>query len=80
MGRIRERLNEVPTKRDWLIPVVLALLSLAASAFANYNDNDKNLTSRIAVVENQQKNDTQRLERIETKLDRFYEYMTGSKP
>ena len=72
---IRERyLDRVPTKRDWIVPIAIATASLAASAFANYNSTDKETASRISIVETQQKNDGQRLERIEGKIDRLLEH------
>lgn len=58
---------------DWVLPIALALLSLAVSGWANYNRTDKELTNRVTAVEVQQKNDGQRLERIENKLDRVLE-------
>lgn len=66
-------LDRIPTKRDWIVPVVLALASFAISAFAAYSGNDKVLTSRVTAVETQQLNDTRRLERIEDKVDRLLE-------
>jgi hypothetical protein len=65
----------------WLAPVILAaLLSLAVSAFAGYFHNDKELAQRITAVEVQQKNDTKAIDRVESKLDKLYEYLTGRKP
>jgi hypothetical protein len=64
-------LDRVPTKRDWLLPLVLAGLSFAVTAYASYSSNDKATATRITVVETQQKNDDRRLERIETKIDKM---------
>lgn len=76
MSEIQERyLDRVPTKRDWIVPVLLALMALAVSAYAGYSSTDKEMASRISVVETQQKNDGQRLERIEDKIDRLLEYV-----
>ena len=66
-------LDRVPTKRDWIIPVGIAVMSMALSAYAAYSGNDKVLTSRVTAVETQQINDTRRLERIEDKVDRLLE-------
>lgn len=66
-------LDRIPNKRDWILPIVIALLSLAVSAYAGYSHNDKELAQRISVVETQQKNDGKGLERIENKVDRLLE-------
>jgi len=73
----KTELDRVPTKRDWLVPflssLVLALMSLAFSAYAGYNNNDKVTAGKVSAMENQQKNDGQRLDRIENKIDRLLE-------
>jgi hypothetical protein len=69
-----ERASRIPSKQDWIGPVVaivVALVSLALSGYASYSHNDKDLTGRIIAVETQQKNDDSRLERIEQKVDRL---------
>jgi peptidoglycan hydrolase CwlO-like protein len=64
-------LDRTPTKRDWILPLAIAGLSITMSAFAAYNNNDKAITSRVVVIETQQKNDGARLERIENKIDKL---------
>lgn len=60
-----------------LIPVAVALASLAISAFTSYAGNDKTLTSRITAVETRQEDDRAALRRIEVKVDRIYEIVVG---
>jgi hypothetical protein len=67
-------------KTEWLLPLVIAGVSLAVSSWASYTSNDKELTSRVTAIETQQKNDLKSIDRIETKLDKLYEYLTGRKP
>lgn len=55
-----------------LIPVGIALASLAISAFTSYAGNDKTLTSRIVVVETRQEDDRETLREIKSTVDRIY--------
>lgn len=66
--------------QNLLIPILLALGSLGITGYNAYMHNDKELTSRVTAVEVQQKNDGGRLERMEDKLDRVVEAVTGRKP
>lgn len=52
-----------------LTAIIIALLSLILSAYSGYNHNDKEMTSRIAVLETHRTDDKERLDRIETKID-----------
>lgn len=54
---------------DALAAIILALLSFVVTAYASYAHNDKELTSRIAVLETHRTDDKERLDRIETKID-----------
>lgn len=62
-------------KREWFIPIALALVSLLVSGWVSYNNTDRITASRIAVVETQQHNNERRLERIENKVDRLLDAM-----
>jgi hypothetical protein len=66
-------MDRTPTRRDWLLPLAMAGLSLVVSGWVNYSSNDKITIGRVVAVETQQKNDGQRLERIENKLDKILE-------
>lgn len=68
-------LTSIPTKRDWIVPLSLALLSACLGAYNAYNNNDKAITGRVLVVETQQKNDSQRLEHIDQQLDKLDDKM-----
>lgn len=57
--------------------IVIALLSLAVSAFVSYTHNDKEMASRIAVVETQQKNDHDGINRVEVKVDKLLDWALG---
>lgn len=53
----------------WLLPLIIALTSLAITAFASYSSNDKALSQRITAVETKQGETQPRLIRIEDKVD-----------
>lgn len=61
----------------WLVPVLLALFSLAVSAYGAYARNDKEMAQRVTTVEVQQKNDGEAIDRIEKKVDRILDKMRG---
>jgi len=53
-------------KRLWseaIAALVIALLSLALSAYAGYTHNDKEVSNRVTAIETQQVNDTKAIER-----------------
>lgn len=54
-----------------LVPIILALIALLSSAFANYSHDDKKLGERVTAVEVQQRNDTQSINRVEGKVDKL---------
>ena len=87
MSIIKTDLNGVPTKREWIVPLAIAIatgvLSLVVSAYVGYSSNDKVLAVKVGQVETQQKNDGDRLNRIENninniddKVDRILERVT----
>lgn len=58
-------------KVSLLLPITLALLSLAVAAYTGYNSNDKDLTSRVVALEVEQSHSQKAVERIEQKVDRI---------
>lgn len=66
-------LDRIPTKRDWVLPIAMFVLSLVASGLIAYAQGERAASNRVTAVENQQKNDGQRLDRMESKLDRLLE-------
>lgn len=65
---------------EWIVPLMIAIASFAISGYVAYAHNDRDLNSRISVVEQQQKSDSQpggRLDRIENKVDKVLEKMAG---
>jgi hypothetical protein len=62
------------------VTILLALGGLLISGLVGYSSDANAMTQRIRALEVQQENDKYRLERIEIKLDRLYEYTTGRKP
>lgn len=66
--------------KELIATIVIAVLSLALSAFASYTTNDKETNSRVVKIETRQEDDAHRLDRIENKLDRIFEVLTGHKP
>jgi len=63
--------KDLVPKSTWVLPIVLALVSLVVSAYTSYNSNDKAIAQRISVVETKQANDAERVNRIENKLDQI---------
>ena len=62
---------------DVMVAIVLALLSLAVAAYGGYARNDKGIAERLTGVEVQQRNDAERVQRIEAKLDRLMDWALG---
>lgn len=56
---------------QWIIPILIATISLVIASYSSYAKNDKDTTGRVIAVEVQQKNDADRLQRIENKVDRL---------
>ncbi len=57
----------------WLIPILMALASLALSGLVAYSHERESDRIGAAVTANQQQNDHERLERLEQKVDRVLE-------
>jgi hypothetical protein len=53
-----------PTDYRWLLPLVLALLSLTISAFAGYNRNDRETIQRMSTVEAHLADDRKNMDEI----------------
>lgn len=56
-----------------LLAIILALLSLAMSAFVGYTYDNKDLTGRIVKVETRQDAQDRSIDRIERKVDQLNE-------
>lgn len=69
-----------PGSRAWILPIALLILSWTASSVIGYFHNDIAVTNRVTVVETQERMNSDRLDRIENKLDRLFYEMTGHKP
>lgn len=54
---------------SWVVPVVLALVSLLVSSFVAYSHEREDLKVGVAVTAALQKTDRERLERLEQKVD-----------
>lgn len=63
------------TKRDWVLPIAVAVFSFAitaiSAAYAAYTNNDKAITGRVIAVEKQQENDKEWRGSVSKKLDRM---------
>jgi hypothetical protein len=71
----------LPTTRfdaGTIAAILIALLSMLVSAFTGYSHNDKDIASRISVVETQQKGDHEGIQRVETKVDRLLDWAIGN--
>jgi hypothetical protein len=70
---IKTDLDRVPTKREWIVPIAIAtisgVISLGVAGYVGYTSNDKELAVKVGQVETQQRNDGDRLNRIEIKVD-----------
>ncbi len=61
-------MERVTLTGSWWLPLILAALSLVVSSFVGYNRNDKDLASRVSVLEAHQEDSVSHLNRIETML------------
>ena len=59
--------------RNPLLPFILAGLSLLGTAYLGLTGNDRSTAQRLSAVEAHQDDTTQRLDRIEVKLDSLLE-------
>ncbi len=57
------------------LPLVLAGFSLIGVLYQEIYHNDRDMNARVSKLEAHQSDDSERLNRIESKLDRFMEYM-----
>lgn len=65
-------LDSTPAKYPpsfWLT-LVVAIISLTLSAFNSYTRNAQDLSNRVAIIENQQRNDGAAIQRVESKVDK----------
>lgn len=62
----------------WWLALILSAASLGWAGYTNYTHNDKELAQRITAVEAHRADDTQRLDRVETKLDKLLDWALGS--
>ncbi len=62
-------MEKVTLSGSWWLPLILAAVSLIVSSFVGYNRNDKDLASRVSVLEAHQEDSVTHLGRIETKVD-----------
>ncbi len=67
--------SNLPSFKQWLIPLTLSLISILASGWNAYTNTDKAMSTRISVLEANQNSDNGRLGRIELKLDRLEDKM-----
>ncbi len=61
-------MEKVTLSGSWWLPLILAAISLIVSSFVGYNRNDKDLASRVSVLEAHQEDSVSHLNRIETIL------------
>lgn len=64
---------------EWLATSAIAVAGFAISTYHAYTRNDKELSNRVSIVENQQTNDGARLERIENKVDKVLDHLLEKK-
>lgn len=65
-------LNAVPwNDLKWLVPIVMAILSMFGTSFVAYTKNDKDVSNRLTTIESQRAENQQRLERIEHTTERL---------
>lgn len=63
------------TRMAWLLPIIMALASLAISGMVAYSQDRETDRVDAAIVTTQQKNDHDRLERLEIKVDEILRAM-----
>ncbi len=66
--------------RTLYVTLIIAMTSLLISGLTGYSSDSSLVLQRITAVEVQQRNDKERLERVENTLSRLFEFTTGKKP
>lgn len=62
---------------DWKVALAIGLLGFTLNGFFSYFANDKTAASRLTAVEAHQGDTEKRLDRMESKLDTIFYYVTG---
>lgn len=66
-----------PSLLDLWVPILLALFSLAVSSYVGYTHERENTNGAVVILQTQQKNDHERLERIEQMVSKIYDKVAG---
>lgn len=67
----------LPDKRAWIIPFVIAGLSMLGTVYTSITHNDKDLSSRVTALEAHREDDSQKLDHIQQQLDRLVTSVLG---
>jgi hypothetical protein len=62
-------LDGIPSKAEWIMPIVILVLSIIISGLSGYFHDDRVLAERLTTVEAHQGDTKDRLDRIESKID-----------
>lgn len=71
------QLSRIPTKRDWIIPFIIAGASMVMSAYATYTHNDRDLSNRVTALESHRQDDAQKLDHIQSQVDKLVDWALG---
>lgn len=63
----------------WVIPLIIALMSVVLSGVSAYTHNDKELTARITALESHRVDDKDKLDHIQVQVDKLVEWALGKK-
>jgi hypothetical protein len=66
--------------RSLLVSITIALLSLLVSSLTAYHNDQTAIVERVRGLEVQSTNDTERMNRIERKIDDMYVIIVGRNP
>jgi hypothetical protein len=63
-----------------LVAVALGLIGYIIAGYVGYNNTSSSITNRLTALEIHQSDNAERMQRVENKIDRLFEAMTGRKP
>jgi len=69
-----ERVRRTPW---WVSVLVPLLISFIVSGFVGYTQNDKQLEGRVSALEAHRQDDNQKLDHIQTQVDRLVQWALG---
>ena len=71
--------SKIPSRADWVVPFIVAALSLALSGWVSYNNSNTDIDVRVSKLETQRLDDATKIDHIQTQVDKLVEWALGHK-